>query len=71
MYFTYLIRILQFYVFIKSLYGSYIAYSFLKWSCKNTYSGYLNILSTIYKPNDQIEDKYIHLKLMDDFLYVY
>lgn len=70
MYFFYLSKIIRLFVYIRYLYGSYIAYSFLRWILQRKNSGFLSCVSNIFKPLPQIEDKYNHSEMIDDFVLI-
>ncbi len=70
MYFFYLSKIIRLFVYIRYLYGSYIAYSFLRWILQKKNSGFLSCISNIFKPFPQIDDKYTHSEIIDDFVVI-
>ena len=70
MYFFYLSKIIRLFIYVKYLYGSYIAYSFLKWILIDKKSKYLSCISYIFKPYSQIEDKYAQTEIIDGFIII-
>ena len=69
-YIFYLSNIIRLYLFIRYFYGIYISYYFLKSSLYCINSTYVYLLSKLYKPSEQINDKYIHIEFIDDYILI-
>ena len=58
------------YAFKISIINLYVSYYFLKHNLDIFYSSFIYIYSMLKKPNEQLEDKYIYMEIVDDYILI-
>jgi hypothetical protein len=67
----YLLNIIKIYMLIRSAYGVYVSFVFLKWIILTTYTSLLWILPYILKPPLQLTDKELYNEIeIDDYIMI-
>ncbi len=56
----YLTNVMKIYMIIRSVYGVYVSFLFLKWIILTTYTSLVWILSYVPKPSLQLTDKELY-----------